>query len=155
METESKKLRHPSVPYLVGSVFNDKTANGLTKCIIAFLRLSGHQAERISVTGRCIDQRKTYTDVLGFRRTIGSVKWIKPSMQVGSADISATINGRSVKVEVKIGSDRQRPSQRAYQREVEDAGGLYVIAKDFQGFYDWYNRVFRKQRGSTGGRHSQ
>jgi len=139
---EATKKRFPDCPYPATPRFSDKSANGLTKCILEFLRLSGHQAERVSVTGRWIDQRKTYTDVLGHRKTIGSGKWIKPSMEVGTADISATIQGKSVKIEVKVGRDRQRSHQKKYQESIEAAGGIYYIAKDFQQFFDWYIATF-------------
>ncbi len=114
--------------------YTDKKANGLTKMVIDWIRLSGGQAERVSVTGRKISQKKTYTDVLGQKKTIGRDVWIKSSMQKGSADISATINGRAVKIEVKIGSDRQSQAQKEYQRQVEEAGGVYIIARSFDDF---------------------
>jgi len=137
---EYKRLKYPSVPVdsIPASKFNDKTANGLTKCIIEFLTLKGWQAERINNTGRMIDRRDSYTDALGRFRTIGSVEWIKGTGTDGTADISATIAGKSVKVEVKINKDRQSEAQKKYQAMIEQAGGVYVIAKTFQGFYDWY-----------------
>lgn len=135
---EAKKKQYPDFPYPVPPKYNDKTANGLTKCIIDFLKLQGHQAERISNVGRMIDRRQRVTDTAGFTKIIGSTEWIPGTGSNGTADISATINGRSVKIEVKIGKDRQSQAQREYQREVEAAGGIYVIAKDFEGFYEWY-----------------
>jgi hypothetical protein len=60
----------------------------------------------------------------------------------GTADISATIAGKSVKIEVKIGSDRQSPAQHEYQKAVEQAGGIYFIASSFEQFMDWYNVKF-------------
>ena len=63
-------------------------------------------------------------------------------MQKGTADISATIKGRSVKIEVKIQGDKQGAAQRTYQSQVEASGGLYFIAKDFQSFYNWYKTTF-------------
>lgn len=137
-----KREKYPTLPYLSAYKFSDTTANGLTDCIIKFLQLSGHQAERISVTGRMIDQRVTFTDVLGHTRQMGRVKYIRSAMQPGTADISATIRGRSVKVEVKVGRDRQRHEQVRYQQQIEAAGGMYVIASTFQGFYDWYVTTF-------------
>lgn len=135
--------RHPLIP--VGSRvlrrFDDRTANGLTKCILAFLQMEGWQGERVNVMGRPIDNRRTYTDVVGKTRQVGSLSWIKSTATPGSADIAATINGRSVKVEVKIGADRQSRAQKDYQRAVEQAGGLYVIAKDFESFIEWYNKT--------------
>lgn len=143
MAFEQKKKRYPDQPYLVKKKFTDKTANDLTKAIIAFIQLMGGQAERISTTGRVIDQRKTYTDVVGIRRTIGSTKWIPGTSTQGSADISATIEGKSVKIEVKTGRDRQSEKQKEYQRAIEQAGGIYYIARSFEEFFKWYNDIFR------------
>ena len=97
--------KHPSLrPALVPrETYNVNKANGLTKAVIHWIRLHGGQAERISVTGRRIDMRKRHTNVLGHHQVTGSVKWIPGSMQRGSADVSSTILGRSVKVEIKIG----------------------------------------------------
>ncbi|MDQ3022683.1 MAG: hypothetical protein M3R36_19280, partial [Bacteroidota bacterium] len=102
------KLRYPSIPNYARCTpnYSHKTANGLTKCIIDFINLNNGQAERINNTGRQIDNRQTVQDVLGSTRTIGSTKWIKGTGTNGTADISATIKGRSVKVEVKIGTDK-------------------------------------------------
>lgn len=146
MDQQRQRENYPDIrpELLPPPKYSDKTANGLTRCIIKFLQLSGHQAERIAVTGRQIDQRVTFTDVLGHTRQIGSVKWIRGSMQPGTADISATIHGRSVKVEVKVKRDRQRKDQARYQQQVEAAGGIYVIASSFEGFYQWYITTFKE-----------
>ena len=146
---EIKKLKYRDNPYLVKHQYTDKTANGLTRAIIDFVKLRGGQAERISTTGRPIDRRQTYTDVVGMRRTIGSIEWIKGTSTKGSADISATIAGRSVKIEVKILADRQSEAQKQYQADIENAGGLYYIAKDFTSFVEWYYQTFGK--GSNNG----
>lgn len=143
MALQEQIKAHPNCPYPFAGKFQDKTSNGLTQCIIKFLHLYGCQAERISTTGRTIDQRCTYTDILGNTRQIGSVKYIKSSMQKGSADISATIRGRSVKIEVKI-KDSQSEAQRDYQRQVERAGGIYIIIRSFEQFYNWYNEFLQK-----------
>lgn len=138
------KLKHPDIrpEWLPRPGYKDKTANQLTQSIIAWIRLNGFQAERITVTGRMIDRRKVVTDCMGYRRQIGSTEWIKTSMQKGTADISSTICGRSVKVEVKIQRDKQSAAQRTYQSQVEASGGLYYIAKDFQSFFEWYKSTF-------------
>lgn len=136
------KSRYPNVPEIAlpKIEYNQNSANGLTKCILDFLNLSGHQAERINTMGRMLDNRKTYTDVIGRQKTIGSTKYIPTTGTKGSADISATINGRSVKIEVKFGKDRQSADQKAYQEQIEKAGGIYIIAKEFDSFYDWYQQ---------------
>ena len=131
--------------YVKPPTYNDSTANSLTTCIIDFLNMMDNcHAERISNEGRTIDTRKNITNVVGQVRQIGSIKRIKSSMQLGTADISATILGRSVKIEVKIGKDRQSEAQKEYQKQVENARGYYVIAKDFQGFFDWFTAKFKK-----------
>jgi len=138
------KRKFPSVPDFARSVatYSDKTANGLTKCIIDFIRFKGGQVERINCTGRVIDNRKTSTDIIGNQRTIGSLQYIKTAGQRGTADISATIQGRSVKIEVKIKNDRQSVAQKEYQQSIEASGGLYFIAKDFEQFITWYYFTF-------------
>ncbi len=138
---ENARTKHPGMPYLAPRTYRDDTANGLTKCIIDFLRLRGHQAERISCTGRYIDNSKVVTDCLGFKRRIGSGRWIPGSMQRGTADISATILGLSVKVEVKIAKDGQSDKQREYQIQVEQSSGIYIIANSFQHFLDQYYNI--------------
>lgn len=141
---KAKRYKSTEPELLVRPDYTDKTANGLTKCIIHFVRLQGGQAERISTTGRPIDRRQKYTDAIGMQRVIGSIKWIKGTGTKGSADISATIAGRSVKIEVKIGADRQSEAQKQYQADIEKAGGSYYIAKDFTSFVEWYNQTFGK-----------
>lgn len=141
---KNNKLKYPNLPDYARSTpqFTDKTANGLTKCIISFITLSNGQAERINCTGRIIDKRINSKDVFGRDCTIGSRKYIKTSGQRGTADISATINGRSVKIEVKIGKDSQSEAQKNYQKTIEASGGIYFIAKDFSQFLEWYTKTF-------------
>jgi hypothetical protein len=119
--------KYPSVPIASIGIYecNDRTANGLTKIIIHFLKWRNHHAERINVVSRQIKG-----------------KYIKSTMQKGTADISATIFGRSVKIEVKIGKDRQSDLQRQYEHQIIDAGGYYYIATDFDSFIIWYNTTF-------------
>lgn len=106
-------------------------ANELTRKIIRFIESQGWQAERIAVMGRPIERRNCAGHVV-------AVDWAKSNMTVGTADISATIKGRSVKIEVKVGADRQSIAQWKYQQSIERAGGLYYIARDFETFVDWY-----------------
>ena len=146
---EIKKKKYPNNPYLTKHEYTDKTANGLTRAIIDFVKLRGGQAERISTTGRPIDRRQKYTDAIGMQRVIGSIEWIKGTGTNGSADISATIAGKSVKIEVKILKDRQSEAQKQYQADIEKAGGIYYIAKDFTSFVEWYCLTFGK--GSNNG----
>lgn len=118
--------------------YTDKTANGLTKCIIDFLRFNGYQAERINCTGRYVDKSKTVTDTLGFTRRIGSGQYIPTSGQKGTADISCIVRGHAIKIEVKM-KDKQSEDQKKYQAQVEQAGGIYMIIKSFDMFLELYN----------------
>lgn len=156
LEAQARHAKNPSFPfaYLARTKYTDKTANGLTKCIVDFLNLSGHQAERIRSEGRMIDNTKQYTDVLGHRKTIGSVKYIKASSQNGTADISATVQvfvmgrplGIACKWEVKM-RDKQSEAQARYERSVTDAGGKYFIVHNWPEFWEQYESVLREWEG--------
>ncbi len=144
MANDEARAKNPNTPveWLAPRKYSDNTANSLTRCVIDFIRFKGGQAERISNTGRVIDNRKSFTDVIGRTRTIGQTKYIPGTGTNGTADISATIGGKSVKIEIKIGSDRQSEAQKQYQQDVEKAGGIYVIVKSFQEFFEWFNEKF-------------
>jgi len=135
--------KHPNIEkkYLAPRKYEDRTANGLTRCVIDFIRLSGYQSERINCTGRPIDNTMVYENVLGDLRKIGSTTWLPTSGQKGTADISAVIRGRAVKIEIKAGRDKQRPDQVAYQQEIERAGGLYWICHSFDEFKMKYDSI--------------
>jgi hypothetical protein len=141
LELENNRVKYPDFPEYARPKFkhSDKTANGLTKAIIQWLRLNGCHAERVNTIGVPMDNRKVITDCIGRQKQVGSVAWRKSNSTLGSADIHSLINGKAVFIEVKIGPDRQSDYQKQYQKGVERAGGLYIIAKDFEGFYNWFN----------------
>jgi hypothetical protein len=124
--------------YVVRTKYIDTTANGLTKCVIDYINFSGGQAERISNTGRYIDDSKIVTDVLGNRKKIGTGKYIKGTGTNGTADISATFKGKSIKIEIKM-KDKQSEVQKEYQQAIERAGGIYFICHNFDEFLDKFN----------------
>lgn len=133
----SKTRMQPN--YVPRNKFTDSTANGLTKCVTRFLQLKGWQAERISNTGRYIDNSKIVENVMGHKMKIGSGKYINGTGTNGTADISATVMGRSIKLEVKIGKDRQSDAQKVYAENVRKAGGIYEIITDYNQFLMWYH----------------
>lgn len=141
--TERKRYNHPNVPEhaVPPCEYKQNNTNALTKSVIAFLQYQGCQSERVSVEGRVIDQRKMVKDVLGRNVTIGSVKRIPSSATKGSADISSTVKGRSVKWEIKFGKDRQSEAQKQYQAAVEASGGYYFIVRDFESFTECYFKL--------------
>ena len=144
LEREHQRKMYPSLPEhaLAKSKFSDSSANGLTKAIVSFLNYSGHFAERINTMGVYRGAKKV-KDVDGITRTVGKGSYTKSTSTKGSADISATISGRSVKIEVKYGKDRMSEAQRDYAARTAAAGGLYFIAKDFDSFIEWYDDSFR------------
>jgi hypothetical protein len=116
--------------------WNDNSANALTKCIIHFITYSGFQAERINTMGVYREGKKIQVGE-NTRQLKG--KYTPSTGTKGSADISATIRGRSVKIEVKYGKDKQSEVQKRYQESIEQAGGTYFIARNFDEFIIFYN----------------
>jgi hypothetical protein len=149
LKVSEVRRNYPTIPdhALPQPKYSDKTANGLTKCVIDFLKLSGWQAERISNTGRFIvDNQKLIGSQSVYGKTKGtSGKYIKGTGTNGTADISATIKGLSVKIEIKIGADRQSQAQKDYEQAILKAGGIYIIVKTFDEFIQWYD-TFIQQR---------
>ena len=139
LANERRKYPNMSLHLFPPPKVQENSANALTRTIIEFLKAEGWQAERINTTGRYV-QGKTITNVLGGKQQLPG-KWIKGSGTKGSADISATINGRSVKIEVKYGRDKQSDNQKQYQADVERAGGVYLIARDLDGFLEDYDKL--------------
>jgi len=151
------KKEFPSNPYPTAKDYSTskKPSNRLTNQICDFLKLLGHQSERINTMGVMRDNRKTVTNVLGQTRVIGSTTWTRGGTTPGSADISLTVYGFSIKIEVKIGSDKQSDAQKRYQANIEASGGIYYIAKDFQSFYEWILPLLDKLKLAHDGiRHS-
>ena len=141
LQLQYKMAKYPTMkPEMISlNHWNDNSANELTKSVIAFLQYNGCQAERINTMG--VYRKKYRTDGVA----IGG-QWTKGTGTPGSADISATIKGRSVKIEVKYGKDRQSDVQKAYQKAIEEAGGTYIIVKTFADmlkFYDEFTQVIK------------
>ena len=152
LDMATKRAKHPSVPEhaLPQSKYSDKSANELTKAIIAWIELNGYQAERINTMGRPIDNTEVVTDCIGRQRRIGSITYIPTTGQRGSADISATLpdeNGRgtSVKIEVKM-KDRQSEYQKEYERSILRSGGEYWLVRSFDEFYDRYQEFINRRK---------
>lgn len=142
------KVQHekfPSMPIhcIPSYKYSDNSTNGLTNCVKDFINYSGYQAERINTTGRVLNNKKVITDVVGFKRQIGTDKWIPGTGTKGSADISATIKGRSIKIEIKFDKDRQSEAQKDYEKAITNAGGIYIIVRNFDEFIEWYDEFLK------------
>ena len=140
---DEARRKHPDMPFLAPRLYRDDTANGLTRCIVDWIRLHGGQAERINSTGRYIDGTKV---IPGTMRKIGRSYWIRGSGQRGTADISAVFKGRAVKIEIKLGRDKQSGYQKQYQEQIERSGGIYIIVSDFENFLNQINILTKKQK---------
>jgi hypothetical protein len=143
LSLEANRQKYPNFPEHARPVekYSDKTANGLTKCILHWLKFNGWHAERINTMGTPKDNRQIVTDVLGRQRQIGSIEWRRTTATKGSSDIHAFKKGLALYVEVKIGYDRISPAQLAFAESVETAGAFYYIAGNFNDFYDYYNQL--------------
>ena len=113
--------KYPNFPNYarVTPIFRDDNANGLTKCIVKWLEMNGYFAGRVNTTG-------TYSQKLK--------KYIHSGSKRGMADVTAVINGRHVSIEVKVGKDKLREAQINVKREIEQAGGIYIVASSFDNF---------------------
>ena len=136
LELSYLTAKYPNQKYMPLSEWNDNSANALTKCITQFLILSWWQAERINTMGVYREGAKIQVGE-NIRQLKG--KYTPSTSTKGSADISAIIKGRSVKIEVKFGNDKQSDAQKQYQLAVESAGGIYYIARDFDSFLIFYD----------------
>lgn len=129
---ENHRLRYPNLPEAarVAPRYSDKTANGLTRCIIDYIKISGGQAYRINSQGQYDPKLK---------------RWRYSGMKKGLPDIQAVIDGQYIGIEVKIGSDRQSEYQKSVQEEIESSGGLYFLARNYNHFKIWYDAIISKK----------
>ena len=143
LELEELKAKSPNMPesYIPLTDWKDNSANSLTKCVIAWITYMGGQAERISSQGQYREGKKIQvgTGSIAYTKQLPG-KWTPGQSTKGTADISCTIKGRSVKIEIKYGRDVQSDVQKQYQASVEKAGGVYIIVRDFDSFVEWYEQ---------------
>ena len=71
-------------------------------------------------------------------------KWTYSQTRKGTADISATIKGRSVMIEIKVGRDKASDYQLREQELERKAGGVYEFISNPEQFILWYD-LFLKQ----------
>ena len=117
-------LTYQSGNYFAPTMADCNKSNGLTQNIVKFLLWNGHRATRISSAGRMIGK-----------------KYIPGTTRKGTADISATIKGKSVMFEIKIGSDKPSPEQLREQMLEQKAGGQYHFIKSFEQFLTIYDSI--------------
>ena len=116
-------------------------ANGLTTFICNYLNWLGHRATRINVSGRLVDGVQKQPSGV----TLTTKKWIPSTTRRGTADISATIKGRSVMIEIKIGRDKPSEFQLAEQMKERKAGGVYEFCSSIDEFFQLYDNLLSLQ----------
>jgi len=140
----NQRKRYPNFPddARTSPKYTDKNTKGLTNCVMDYIKFNGYHVERTGCEGRIIDDRKTFTDVIGRVRTIGTIRRVYSSSQRGTSDLKAIINGKFIAIEIKCfaTNDRQSAHQKAYQKQIEQSNGIYIIVKTFAQFYDWFNK---------------
>lgn len=141
-----KKYAGSSVPEHARpkKVFSDKSANDLTQAIIAYFELIGWMAHRQASEGRYIPG-KEYTNVMNQRKQMKGT-WIPRSKAAkGSGDIRVVgPKGITIEIEVKYGKDRQSEDQKEYQKKLEAMGGIYIIAKTWEGFFLQFSKYTKQ-----------
>ena len=120
-----------------------KKANGLTRFVLQYLEWMEHRATRINSQGRLIE---------GLERgptgnSISIKKWVPGTTRRGTADISATIFGRSCMFEIKIGKDKASEFQLAEQAKERRAGGIYEFVTDPDQFFKLYDDIIKTIHG--------
>jgi hypothetical protein len=119
------------VQYVTGHKYSAAKSNPFAQAIIEYLEHFGHMAWRQSTEGR-YRPGKTFRDTVGFlRQTKGT---FIPAMKTGLGDVTAVIGGKYVSIEIKIGSDRQRPNQKQFEADLKKAGGGYILVKTWEEF---------------------
>jgi hypothetical protein len=112
-------------------------SNGLTQAIIKFICWEQGNADRSSTQGRLTKGIERLES--GNRMTV--TKWLPSANRPGTADVSATIKGRSVKIEIKVGHDTPSDKQLAEQIRERRAGGIYEFIHDMDEFFILYDKI--------------
>lgn len=133
------RKRYPSAPaHAIGRTsYTDKTANGLTKAIKVFCDLEGIMCTRTGSEGR-FRPGKSVVDVIGRTRVMKGT-WL-PGNNVGQGDLQIVLKGKIYSIEVKIGKDRQSAVQKEFQEKLERSGGVYVIVKSWDDFWQYFQK---------------
>jgi len=123
LDIEQKKRNYPNFPYPVATNYKANSANELTKSIKALINLTGGYAFRVNVGGIFDEKKHKF-------RTTGATK--------GVSDLIACYKGRFVGIEIKYHRDKQSENQKKWQQHIENSGGVYVIARDFDTLYNYW-----------------
>jgi hypothetical protein len=117
---------YASGKYVIPAIPDCNKANGLTQAIVKVLLWEGHRATRIMSSGRMVKG-----------------KYIHGTTRKGTADISATIKGKSCMFEIKIGKDKPSEFQLREQQLERKAGGQYEFISTLEQFFTWYDNFLK------------
>lgn len=143
---QNLKARYPSNPYLPIPKYTDATSKKTIKCIVDYIGFNGLQAKIINSTGFFKDNRKTEIDVLGHKRTVGSVQFVKTNTKDKFYNISSTIKGQKVKILIKSSpkaSKNQDSESIGSIKQIASSDGLFLIVENFSQFYNWLNQFLK------------
>jgi hypothetical protein len=101
-----------------------KKSGGLTLMICNYINWMGYRATRISTSGRVVGGKYVYGQT---RR--------------GTADIGATIQGKAIQIEIKVGKDRASEHQLKEQAKERAAGGIYEFISTPEQFFELFDKV--------------
>lgn len=130
---------------------NSTPTNTLTKSIIDYIVATGGHAERVNNIPRPYQDkfgRTRFARLTTLRGTadIHAIK-MKRNELIESKDCNCGTWNTSLKIgvpvmiEIKVGRDKQSDAQIEYQRRIEKAGGVYLIAKSFDTFKHQYDAI--------------
>ena len=114
---------------IVKKSFSYRNANGLQNAICRLIHLCNGDANRINVMGRKVKKGDKWV-------------WIPSTTKKGTGDILASLQGRSLEIEVKFGKDRQSEAQKERQEFVISRGGIYIVAKSLHDVITFLNHNF-------------
>ena len=110
-----------------------KPSKLLTNLICLHAKLQGHQLKSTNNTGTPIVDRRT-KKVTGWRRSAAGAGNV--------LDISGTIFGESVEIEIKIGSDKLSPAQYTHIMDVVQKGGVAIVVKNYDEYIQQLNWIY-------------
>jgi hypothetical protein len=122
--------------YSLPTIPKIKTANGLTKFILNYVNWNGYRATRISSAGRYIEAKNAQG-----HKIAGGGQFIPSTTRKGTADLSCTINGKSVMIEIKVGNDKPSDYQLREQAKERAAGGIYEFISTPENFILLYEKI--------------
>jgi len=124
-----------------------KSAAQMEALLIEFIKLSGFHAQKITTTGVYRDDKKSFKDVVGRTRVIGTGTWTPGTSTKGAADIRATIHGLDFQFEIKFSkSDKQKDNQKEFEEDVKRGGGQYFIVRTLDQFLELYYQIMGSDR---------